>query len=62
MTRQEDLDALQEALDILNQAGFELEVDKIRNNKEYVVGGTVQYTTLIKGDIILTQEIQEEEL
>jgi len=62
MTSQPDIDALQEAVDALEEAGFELQVDQLHSNEEYMAGGTVEYTTVIRGDIIFTQAVQQDEL
>lgn len=62
MTSQPDIDALQEAVDALEEAGFELQVDQLDNSEEYVAAGTVEYTTVIRGDITFTQAVQQDEL
>lgn len=62
MTSQPDIDALQKAVDVLNEAGFELQVDQLHSNEEYMAAGTVEYTTVIRGDIHLTQVVEQDEL
>ena len=62
MTSQPDIDALQKAVDVLNEAGFELQVDQLQSNEDYVAAGTVEYTTVIRGDISFSQSIQQDEL
>jgi len=49
-------------VDVLNEAGFELRVDQLHSNEEYMAGGTVEYTTVIRGDISFTQAVQQDEL
>lgn len=62
MTSQPDIDALQEAMDVLTEAGFELEVDELDTEKRYATNAVVEYTTVIRGDIRLTQVVQQDEL